>query len=150
MPQVFSKGQGMTRRVSDLQRYRASGDDENFEDLLAFQMKAAGLPSFATQYPWPKIEKAEGRLYPQSPTGRVRGYTADFYFPPMGQKSALLIEVDGQVWFKGGHTSGTGYSEDRVRDAEAMCCGYRTLRVTTGHVTSGQALQWIVRLLGVK
>lgn len=133
----------MTRVLSkDIQRYRADGKDEDFEELLAFQMKAAGLPSFATQYPWPKIEKAEGRSYPQSPTGRVRGYTADFYFPP-----DLLIEVDGKIWWKGGHTSGTGYTEDRVRDAESMCCGYRTLRVTTGQVKDGLALGWIERLL---
>src|ERR1035437_7348008 len=141
----------MPRKPSNLDLYRADGKDEDFEELLAYQMKAAGLPSFATQYPWPKIEKAEGRLYPQSPTGRVRGYTADFYFPPTpdGQRAGLLIEVDGRVWFKGGHTSGTGYTEDRIRDAESLCCGYRTLRVITGQVKSGQALVWIVRLIGV-
>lgn len=110
--------------------------------MLAFQMKAARLPSFGTQYAWPKIEKAEERPFPQTPTGRVRGWTADFFIPPN-----LLIEIDGKVWWKGGHTSGTGYTEDRIRDAEAMCCGYRVLRVTTGQVKSGEALGWVLRLV---
>ena len=129
---------------TDLELYRASLDGPDYEETLAYQLKAAGI-GFERQYPWPQVLKEAGRPFPTSPTGRLRKWTADFFIAPN-----LLVEVDGQVWHKGGHTSGRGYTDDREKDAEALCAGYRTLRVTGAQVESGQALTWCEKLLEVR
>jgi very-short-patch-repair endonuclease len=97
------------------------------EAALAFHLRAAGLPEPLRQFHF-------------APTRR---WAADFAFPAQ----MLLVEVDGGVYIAGGHNRGAAYTDDRERDAEAMCLGYRVLRVTTGQVDSGQALNWIERLL---
>ena len=127
---------------TDLENYRAGLDNDKWERHLETTMGYVGLNP-VNQYPWPAEEKKVGRYFPTTPTGKVRGYTADFAFVP----ERLLVEIDGKVWQKGGHTSGTGYTEDRERDAEALCCNWRTLRVTSGQVESGLALAWIERLV---
>jgi hypothetical protein len=127
--------------TTDLARYRAALNGSDSEEVLAFQLKAAGI-GFERQYPWPLVLKEAGRPFPTSPTGKPRRWTSDFY---VGRN--LLVEIDGQVWHKGGHTSGQGYTDDREKDSEALCAGYRTLRVTGAQVESGIVLTWIERLL---
>jgi very-short-patch-repair endonuclease len=72
-----------------------------------------------------------------------RKWEADFCWPAR----LLIVEVDGGVFVNGGHNRGKAYTDDRERDAEAMCHGWKVLRVTTAQVESGQALAWIERLL---
>jgi very-short-patch-repair endonuclease len=127
----------------NLQQYVAELHKSDAEETLAAQMKMIGLTP-ERQFKWAEYEKTVLRPYPKTATLKPRGWAADFAF--VNEK--LLIEVDGQIWQKGGHTSGKGYTEDRERDAESLCCGYRTLRVTTGQVESGEALAWIARLTG--
>lgn len=128
---------------TDLELYKAdlSGTSSDAEEVFAFQLKAAGI-GFERQYPWPLVLKEAGRPFPTSPTGKLRRWTADFY---VGRN--LLVEIDGQVWHKGGHTSGQGYTDDREKDAEALCAGLRTLRVVPSQVDSGMALIWLERAL---
>ena len=99
------------------------------ERALLTQIKWAGLPTPETEYAFAK--------------GIGRKWSADFAWPD----HQLLVEVDGGVYIAGGHNRGAAYTDDRERDAEAMCLGYRVLRVTTGQVDSGQALDWVERLL---
>lgn len=59
----------------------------------------------------------------------------------------LGVEVDGGVFMKrGGHTTGIGYTQDRERDAEALCAGWTVLRVTSEQVKSGQAIMWLAKI----
>jgi very-short-patch-repair endonuclease len=79
-----------------------------------------------------------------------RKWAADFCWP--GYK--LIVEVDGGIYAAGRgkvgpgrHTRGSGLEADHERDAEALCLGYRVLRVTPKQITDGKALGWIERLL---
>jgi very-short-patch-repair endonuclease len=104
------------------------------EDLLAFHLKAAGI-LFTRQFYF-----AAG--WPLKPGQKARKWAADFALA-----DGLLVEVDGGVFVNGGHNRGKAYTDDRERDAEALCHGWRVLRVTTDQVESGAALAWIERAL---
>lgn len=59
----------------------------------------------------------------------------------------LAVEVDGGTWIGGRHTSGVGFEADCVKLNEALCLGWRVLRVTPRHVESGDALTWVERAM---
>jgi very-short-patch-repair endonuclease len=59
----------------------------------------------------------------------------------------LALEVDGGTWSRGRHNRGAGYEEDCKKINEATCQGWRVLRVTTKQVESGEAIDWIERML---
>ena len=84
----------------------------------------------------PKPE-AEFKFHP------TRRWRFDFAWPT----ESLAVEVDGGAWVNGRHSRGSGVEKDCEKYAEAMCAGWRILRVTPKHVHSGEALAWISRLL---
>lgn len=55
-----------------------------------------------------------------------RQWRADFAWPD----KKLLVEIEGGVFGKSRHTSGTGYTEDCHKYNAATCAGYRVLRFT--------------------
>lgn len=59
----------------------------------------------------------------------------------------LAIEVQGQVWHKGGHTSGYGVTRDAQKLNAAVLAGYRPLIFTTQMVQSGEAIDTICSAL---
>lgn len=91
------------------------------------QCQLAGLPKPQTEW----------RFHPS------RKWRFDLAWPD----KSLAVEVDGAVYTAGRHTRGAGVEKDAEKFAEAMLLGWRVLRVTTGQVKSGQALNWIERLL---
>ena len=59
----------------------------------------------------------------------------------------VAIEVDGLVASgRGGHQTMKGYHNDRVKDAEAMCLGWKVLRVDPKMMRNGQAYVYIRHL----
>ena len=72
-----------------------------------------------------------------------RKWRLDFYFPV----EKLAVEVEGGTWAMGRHNRGKGFEEDCVKYARLAIMGNRLIRVTTGQVTSGMALQWIEEAL---
>ena len=100
------------------------------EDVLAFQIKAAGLPEPVRQY-----------LY--APPRRFRADFAWLLPPPM----SMLVEVQGGVFTRKAHGSVTGILADIERLNAAMLSGWRLFRVTPQMVQSGEALQLIERAL---
>ena len=54
-----------------------------------------------------------------------------------------LIECQGGIWHKGGHSTGVGITRDAEKNNLAALAGYRCLMVTSEHIKSGQALTWI-------
>jgi very-short-patch-repair endonuclease len=136
----------MPRKPSNLDLYRADGKDEDkWERHLETRLRSYGI-EFESQFNWVEHDRLAGLNYPKTPAGRPRRWTADFAI----LSARILIECDGAVWSGGGHTFGGGYTEDRRRDNEALCNGWKTVRVTSGQVESDEAIGWIVRLLGVK
>lgn len=91
------------------------------EETLSFQLTALGIP-FEREVVLP---------------GRKFRY--DFKVDDM------LIEVQGGVWLKGesGHSSGVGITRDCKKSQFACENGFRFMAVTTGQVTSGEAVNVI-------
>jgi very-short-patch-repair endonuclease len=128
-------------RQPDLQRFGAKLDQDKWERHLETRLKQLGIP-FVRQFKWAVQNQIDGLEFPHDARGKPRGWVSDFYIVPN-----ILIEVDGQVWQKAGHTSGTGYTQDRERDNEALCYGYITVRVTSKQVEDDLAIDWIERVM---
>lgn len=74
-----------------------------------------------------------------------RKWSLDIAFPNI----KLAIEIDGGIWKKGkgGHNSGKGYEEDRLKDQAALLLGWAVYRVTPKMISSGDAITTIAVLL---
>lgn len=59
----------------------------------------------------------------------------------------LAVEIEGGTWSHGRHTRGKGFRLDCIKYNEALCLGWRVLRVTTGMVNDGTALAYVERAL---
>lgn len=91
------------------------------EDLLCEQLRLAGLP---------KPER-------QSALVPGRKFRHDLsYGPPWN----LAIEVQGQTWRIGGHTSGAGYLRDCIKQQLTLLQGFATVYFTADCISSGRAL----------
>lgn len=87
---------------------------------LLLQMKAAGIPT-------PEMEVK---------FDRVRAWAFDFAW--RGWKIAL--EVEGGVWIRGRHVTGSGFTADCEKYNQAAIQGWMLLRVTTDMVKDGRAI----------
>lgn len=96
--------------------------------MLALQIRAARLPA----------PEREAKLVPG------RRYRWDFAW--IAHKIAL--EVQGGVWTKGGHSTGTGITRDCEKASLAALEGYRTLFVTPAHIREGKAIGWLENVFG--
>lgn len=74
-----------------------------------------------------------------------RRWRLDFAWPD--QK--LAVEIEGGTWGGGRHTTGAGFEKDCEKYAEALCLGWRVLRVTGTQVRKGQAVGWLTRCIRV-
>ncbi|MGE5513009.1 MAG: endonuclease domain-containing protein [Bacteroidota bacterium] len=72
-----------------------------------------------------------------------RKYRLDFAFI----EEKLGVEVDGAIWVKGRHGTGTGITNDCEKMSLAAIHGWRIIRVTPEQVKQGKALEWIRRAL---
>lgn len=117
----------LSETQKELKQLTQENDKEKFELLLLHQIKSIKLPEPIRYF----------KFHPD------RQYKADICWPQI----KFIVEVDGGIWMaKGGHTTGTGYERDRIRDAEAKLLGYNVLRVTTGMVEDGIAINYIEKL----
>ena len=107
------------------------------EDELAFQLRHATKFAFEREY----------RFHP---TRRWRADVAIWIGPAhmAANLPCLLVEVEGAIRGKPGrHQRIDGMERDAEKYAEAMCLGWKVLRVMPSQVKSGQALEWIERLM---
>jgi very-short-patch-repair endonuclease len=70
-----------------------------------------------------------------------RKWRFDFAWPA----EKLAMEVEGGVWGNGRHTTGVGFTGDCVKLNEAVCAGWRVLRVTADQIDNGAAIDWLRR-----
>ncbi len=75
-----------------------------------------------------------------------RNWRFDYAWP--GIKVAL--EVEGGVYTGGRHVRGQGYENDCRKYSEAAILGWRVIRVTTGMVDRGEAIDLVKRAFGIK
>ena len=94
---------------------------------LLLQIRAVGLP----------MPVEEFRFHPK------RKWRFDLCW----QSQKLAVEIEGGTWSHGRHTRGKGFRLDCEKYAEALCLGWRVLRVTTDMVNDGTALGYVERIL---
>ena len=98
------------------------------EEAFATQLRESGL-AFQREF----------KFHPH------RRWRIDFAFPD----ERVGVEVEGGTWSGGRHTRGSGFAADCEKYAEAMCLGWRVLRVTGDQVKSGEARLWLFCLLQI-
>lgn len=107
----------------------------DLERALAFQIRAKGLPKPQTEF-----LAIPGRKYRWDAAWlNLDG--------PNWQGMGLLVEIQGSIWKKGAHNTGTGMLRDMEKNALAVLAGWRVLYVAEEHITSGQAIRWIEEAL---
>lgn len=94
----------------------------SLEDTFYAQIRMAGLPE----------PEREAMVIPG------RRYRYDFCW----RANRLLVEVQGGVWGKGAHSSGSGINRDTEKLNTAVLQGWRVLQLTTNQIRDGLALAW--------
>lgn len=98
------------------------------EDLFAFQLKCNGITDFETQHRFHK----------------VRRWTFDFSFP-----GKIAVEIDGGIWGKkSGHNTGTGILLKIEKMNAAQRLGWKVYTFSGDQVKNGQAINYIIDVLG--
>ena len=96
-------------------------------DLLAFQIKAYGLPEPVREF----------RFHPE------RRWRSDLAWPDR----KLLVEFEGGIYSRGRHVRGKGYENDLEKYNAACELGYLVLRYSANQVKSAEAVLQIQRVL---
>ena len=99
------------------------------EDLLAGQMRQAGLPPLEREY----------RFCPG------RQWRFDFAAP----LAKVAVECEGGTWSDGAHVRGAGYAEDCEKYNQAAVMGWKVLRFTREMIERGEAWPLIALALNV-
>jgi very-short-patch-repair endonuclease len=73
----------------------------------------------------------------------TRRFRFDFAWP----LQSLAVEIDGGIWSRGRHTRGAGVERDMDKLNLAAVLGWRVLRFSPRHVTSGEAIRLLSQLL---
>ncbi len=91
------------------------------------QLKAAGLP----------VPVSEFRFAPP------RRWRFDLAWKDM----MVAMEIEGGVWKYGRHNRPTGFLRDCEKYNEAVCRGWKVIRVTHEQLKDGTALRYVERLM---
>ena len=110
-----------------LKRESAKARDGALEEALALQIKAAKVTPPVREH-----KPIAGRQW-----------RCDFAWPDL----LVAVEVEGGIWSGGRHIRPAGFEADAEKYNAMAIAGWAVLRVTPGHIKSGQALQWITRLV---
>lgn len=62
----------------------------------------------------------------------------------------ILLEVQGGIWVKGGHSSGSGIERDTEKLNLATVRGWSVLQVVRKQIEDGRALGWVQELIKLK
>lgn len=95
----------------------------NLERLLLDQIRAAGLEMPVTEHKFHSD----------------RRWRFDLAWPD----DLLAVEVEGGTWINGRHNRGSGFEKDAEKYAEALCLGWKVLRITGSQICTGKAISWI-------
>ncbi|MDA8289197.1 MAG: DUF559 domain-containing protein [Actinomycetota bacterium] len=119
--------QRSARPPTAAQREARRLERERFEAALAAQIEQLGLP----------MPVRQARLVPG------REFAFDFAWPDQ----RLACEVDGGLHSGGRHVRGAGAERDAEKYSLAAAEGYRVVRVSTGMVKDGRAVELVARAL---
>lgn len=96
------------------------------EELFALQLRVDGI-----------AHRREARVV------EGRQWRLDFAIWDGQKRETVAVEIEG--W--GRHQRFKGFEDDCEKYAAALIAGWRVLRVTPAQVKTGQALEWLKRLL---
>ena len=99
----------------------------DLEETFEFQLRTLGLTDYVREY-----QAIEGRKF-----------RWDFCF----KRARLLIEVNGQTFAKGGHSTGLGIRRDYEKNNLAQLAGWRCLMFDGDAVRSGEAVEVVRKAL---
>ena len=102
----------------------------DLEENFAFQLQALGLTDYVREY-----KAIEGRKF-----------RWDFCF----EGARLLVEINGQTFAKGGHSTGLGIRRDYEKNNLAQLAGWRCLMFDGEAVRSGEAVEIVRKALEAK
>lgn len=139
--QVSSDVRDLNPHLSDREikaaRVKKKKEGVDYEQRLYAQISDAGLPLPL---------RSKGNRGPMFAKVLGIGYVADFLWV----EERVIVEVNGQIWRKGGHTTGNGLRRDFYKQSLAQLLGYRYFEVDTQMVQDGTALLIIQCALGVR
>jgi len=95
----------------------------DLEDILAYQIRVAGLPEPEREY----------KFHP------TRRWRFDFAWP----ERHMAVEVEGGKWTRGRHTRPGGFEADCEKYNAAALLGWCVLRVTADMINDGRAIDTI-------
>jgi len=95
----------------------------SLEAAALLHIKLAGLPE-----PEREVELVEGRKYRYDLVWRAE---------------RIAVEVNGQIWKIGGHSSGSGLERDYEKIALAQIAGYRIFCVSGRMIDDGTLVAWL-------
>lgn len=99
------------------------------EETLVLQVRVAKLPSPAREHRFAKHLGREWRF--------------DLAWP----EHKVAAECEGGIHIRGRHSRAAGFIEDCRKYAAAQLEGWLVFRVTTDHINSGEAIQWLEQAL---
>ena len=120
----------MSDRVYSLDEYRKERRTSKHEELLAGQLRQAGITGWEREYRF-------------DTTGRR--WRFDFAFPEI----KLAVEIEGLTadLTRGGHSTHAALRRDMEKGNAAVAQGWRVLRFEQATVDSGQALGMILTIV---
>jgi len=117
-------------------------------DLLAFHVKAQRLPAPDREYRFAAMAVGGigAGVKERLRKARLRDWRFDFAWPDQ----MVALGMDGGGFVGGGHNRGAGMRNDCEKLSTAVAMGWSVLRVTSDHVKSGQAVDWIGKALEIR
>lgn len=109
---------------------KAHGVASQLELLLLRKLRRVGLP--------------EGEAQVRGIPGRK------FAFDRAWRAQMVAVNVQGAIYVRGAHSTGTGIERDCEVACLASLAGWKYLPVTEKQIKSGQAVEWIAQALGVE
>jgi len=130
MPARLSRSQYAALRLPrPAPREKRTPREPDLADLLAAQVRLAGLPAPSREYRF-----------------CARKWRIDLFWDV--KPRAVCVECDGATWSGGRHNRGKGYESDAIKLNEASLMGMTVLRCTGDMVRDGRALALVRRALG--
>lgn len=120
-------GRRATLTTADLPKLARQTEKEKHVLAMLFAIRAAGLPE----------PNQEVRFHP------VRLWRMDMAYPRL----KIAVEIHGGIYSQGRHVRGDGFTEDRIKMAEAQLLGWLVLEITPGMIKDGRALDLLERAL---
>lgn len=105
------------------------GEPSALELELAEQVELLGLPTPVSEHKF----------------HATRRWRFDFAWPEL----MVACEVEGATWAGGRHTRGAGFQKDAEKYGEAAIAGWRVIRVTSGMIKDGMAIELLARAIAI-